>query len=215
MTLLALLSGKHPIPNMSLSAEFKKHVYSSSKRDYNLDWKCLPRRLSRLILDSTTHDQADRLPFSALAFRLHKVFDAATRRSGVFNNDLICEELLARISEDREYIWDDINDRGRFELIGGVSIELSVDEITLGTRIRISYQDAGAKQYQRRNELIGNSKSALEKACRECGYKIESINIHHGAMQSCILIEKPPILENVDLIKRSLMPSINFLRQIE
>lgn len=215
MTLLALFSGKHPIPNMSLSSDFSKNVYSAAKRDYNLEWRCLPRRVARLIVDSTTHNQADRLPFSALAFRLHKVFDAATRRSGVFSNDLICEELLARLSEDREYKWDDITDRGRFELIGGVSIELSVDEVTLGTRIRISYQDAGAKQYQRRNELIGNSKSALEKSCRDNGYRIESINIYHGAIESSILIEKPPILDNVEFIKKSLMPSINFLRQIE
>lgn len=172
MTLLALFSGRHPIPNMSLSVDYPRQVYSAAKRGYNLDWTCLPRRTSRLIIDSTRHNQEDRLPFSALAFRLHKIFDASIRRSGAFSNDLFCEELLARLAENRDYFWDDINDRGNFALVSGVTVEVSVDEVTLGTRVRIKYQDTGAKQYQRRNELIGNSRVALEKAGKDNGYRI-------------------------------------------
>ncbi len=215
MTFLSILRAKHPIPNMSLSADFERAVRSASRQGYNLDLRCMPNRVARLIVDATKHFQDDRIAFNVFRLRMRKIYEACSKKASMLEHDIFCEELIARLADGREYSWDDIEDKGQFSLIGGIVVSASVDELTLGVKIDISYQDAGAKQYHRRNELIGASRTALEKACRENGFKINKININHGAFESSVLIERAPTKENIDVIKRSLMPSIQYLLQID
>ncbi|WP_182086138.1 protein kinase [Aureimonas sp. ME7] len=215
MTTLALLKSKHPISNMSLASDYAKSVYFATRQGYNLKWICLPNRLARLIVDATQHHQHDRIAFSSFYVRIEKIRSTISSASTVLEHDVFCEEILATLAEGRPYEWDDVEDKGHFILVGGVRIAVSVDEETLGARIDISYQDPGAKQYQRRNELIGQSRRALEKTCAAESFGLNRLNVYHGSFESSVLVEKTPTVENVGIVCRAMQTSVSYLRQIE
>ncbi|MER8955952.1 protein kinase [Mesorhizobium sp. M0833] len=182
MTIYALFGGQHPIPGQSMSENWMGKIKTATRSKYEGDWRCFPERLARTIFDATTFEQEKRLEFSSLRSRLEKMKLTMEGGRADVSIDVIAEEILCRIANGRNYSWNDIQDKGRVDFVGGFSIATSSILEDSSTVVEIDYVDSGSKAHKKRNEMMGQCRDELETLCKKEEYVISRINLNHGIL---------------------------------
>ena len=214
MTAFALFGGKHPIAGWSMAADWEDRVKATTRQGYKLDWKCLPYRAARAIVDATKVDQSDRLDFISLFRRFEKLYGPASGQKLPAAIDLVTEELLALISDGQAYEWDDVQDRGRVAFSNGTSISLEVESNQHSLELGVRFSDSGSSVFKTRNQLLGEAKNAFEDSVRRLGYKLKRAVIAAGGIELCVSISAESSLEFSQNISLEFTPTVEKLRRI-
>lgn len=215
MTLFALLKGKHPIPNMPLSENFDETVVQATRQGYSGRWKALPRRLARIVSDSTRVDQDARLEFGHAKNRLKLVGDVLkitqTARAPA---EIFAEEVLFRVASSRPYQWDDVFDVGTVHFGDGTIFGVELDADGKSIYLHVEYQDRGNREYNYRKQLLGQTKDHFEEWFRQGDNRIVDSSIDGGYLRikGKMLVEFD--LKTVDIVTEAVEKGLRFLHQI-
>jgi eukaryotic-like serine/threonine-protein kinase len=215
MTAFAIFGGLHPVPGWTMSSDWENKVNNTVRTGFSSKWSCLARRVSRAIIDATKVDQDQRLDFSNFWRRMNKVKGPA---SGVTSNqpiDLLAEEILSIISGGKEYIWDDILDRGKLNFFNGTSVEILVDDNQTDININIRFSDLGSNQFKMRNQIMGEAKDIMDLASKKMNSKTRRANMNHGTIDYNFSIAAEHNLDYCKFISSEVMPSVEKLLKIQ
>ncbi|RVD63822.1 SIR2 family protein [Mesorhizobium sp. M7A.F.Ca.ET.027.03.2.1] len=208
ITTYALFGGQHPIPGQYMSEAWMNKIRAATRSRYDGNWKCFPERLARAIFGATTFEQERRLDFSSLKSRLEKV-NSTILSSKEVAIDIIAEEILCRIADGREYLWDDILDKGKVGFVDGFSVTISSNIGDRTVTIEIDYLDKGSKAHKKRNELLGQCKEDLDMFCRDRGYNVSRINLNHGLLGFTLTIHNCSSVKGCLEVSRGIFSAIS------
>lgn len=211
MTAYSLFGGRHPVPGNPLSERWRSEIRNAVRQRYNGKFLSAPHNLERAIFEATLYNQADRLDFDSFTKRISKIYKATSK--GIFDLDVIGEEILCRVAEGTNYEWDDVNDSGFVKFVNGTELQVRVQDNNEFLEFSVIFEDRGTTQYQARKESIGKTKEYLENKCKEIGIHILRASINHGMMNFTMRSIGGTI--DIDLYVRIINDAIKTLRRIE
>jgi len=177
MTLFFIISGRDPVPFEHASPEWERTVLSACNNHRTRIWKSTPRRIARLIVNTTRDNQSERWDMNFIYTELKRLYEASSIPANVQYADLIVEELVERTDFFRDYVWD-MNKQSAVIERPGFAVRISGNDIERQIEIRIDKVNTGsedrsrvARHYQQTsNNIIGVLKSA--------NWKVQSYTDH-------------------------------------
>lgn len=214
MTAFALFGGRHPAPGWTMSQDWQQRVELASRQGYKLDWKCLPMRAARTILEATRVEQAERLDFTSLARRFERMRAPAAGRKEGIPIDIIAEEVLATIADGQRYDWDDVEDKGSVRFVNGTSFWVEVDSTQNTINITVRFQDTGAAVFQSKKQLMGEAKTMFDEIQGKLGHKTKRSSIGNSEVDLVSSVKIHDTLIAAQKCAETFQPCVERLKRI-
>lgn len=214
MTAFALFGGRHPAPGWTMAADWPQRVESVARQGYKLDWRCLPMRAARTVLEATRVEQADRLDFTSLARRFERMYPPSVGENENAPIDIIAEEVLAIIADGQKYVWDDIEDRGHVRFANGTSFFVEVENSQKSLQVKVRFEDTGAAVFQAKKQLLGEAKDLFDTINKRDEYRIKRTSIANSEVDLIASVSIGNSLAASKECAYAFQPSIDRLRRI-
>lgn len=174
MTIYYMLSGRQPIAGEAQAPEWKGKVYQSARSLALGVWKCVPERLSRLVIRASVADQSVRPVFPKVLSEL-EVLDSLCRGAGDTDDaEIWAEELFVRAFEGRPYEWDDATCSLSAQFASGVKMILASDQPKSRVTLSIDYSFTGAEKFRNVSRYLPQSLDKSVAILRSLGWTIDA-----------------------------------------
>lgn len=160
MTIFYLCGGVDPIPEQHKHADWENVVLAATAAiQSSAVWKSLPRRVARLILNSTRDRQSERWDLGQMQEELSRLRAAHLDGAGKASLSMLVEEIAARASILTGYSWDEATDAAEVSRPTGVYVKILADTPAGSINLEVGWRSMGTEQ------RVGMSKY-IEKANR-------------------------------------------------
>lgn len=146
MTLFFMVSQRDPLPNEHMRSEWSETVRHSCENFGATKWKCLPRRIHRLILKATRNAQHKRCDMAFIERELERLYNIETGNLDYFTMVFLTEEIAART--ELEYIWNSDCDSATLKTTRGLEVVLTSDEPSAMISGKLSWAQEHIQRYQ-------------------------------------------------------------------
>ncbi|WP_083220137.1 protein kinase domain-containing protein [Hoeflea olei] len=215
MTAFAVFGSLHPMAGWSMSNDWESKVRLVAKANYNLEWRCLPQRVARSIIDATRIDQDSRLEFSSFWRRFEKISGPAKGQTSSVPIDIVAEEIIAIVADGRSYRWDDVSDEGSVEFASGLKIEINVDVDQVSLVIGFRYMDHGARAHKSRNLLMGQAKGEIDQFSSVSNCRVKRANINNGTLDYILQVRAEKNLDYCKWVAKYILVPVDTLNKID
>lgn len=177
MTIYFIFGCESPRSNEALSDRWLEKTIRAVKRDYSDNWLSAPFRLGRIISQATQIDQNERIDFATILREMKFLRSAITSEASMSNPDLWAEEILARLSEGRSYLWNDDQSRGTTETPSGLKVTVSSNPRSGNINLDIEYADRGMRERSHLGKYLSNSAMNANKYFSSSGWHITESSV--------------------------------------
>lgn len=143
MLLFFMVAGRDPIPAEHLHSDWQATVQTGCRKFSDDQWRSLPDRFARLILNATHDQQARRWDIAQIAVELGRLFEAATTPEKVIAPDFLAEEIAARTDVLRQYRWNEDMTSATTVLPTGLTVSLRADSTARKLWLEIDWHNTG------------------------------------------------------------------------
>ncbi len=161
LTLLYMIRGKDPEPLEVQHRDWEQRVLADALNFAPCEWRSLPKRFARLIVNASRYDQSERLGMDQILKELKRLHRALIRPEGVGSFELMAEEIAARL-DLRQYTWSMDRLQARINRSDGVVVLLVGNEREMKIELRIDWLSTGDRH---RRKLIRKLESSARSAC--------------------------------------------------
>lgn len=180
MTLYFLCTGKNPFPDQHLLDSWENDLFAQVCKLSCGNWISLPRRISRIILNSTKNDQAARwsmLQIQGELDSLNRVLNGDVE--GVLS-EIIVEELAARTEHLRGYAWSDIDSEATISRPNGLALSLKASADGQLISFSASWQNGGDQDWTQIDRVIQKGVPKFIQTLEEGGWCVSQKRVYRG-----------------------------------
>lgn len=160
MTMLYLCSGKDPLPDQHKHQDWQSVVEEACTGVKCCTWLSVPRRVTRLILESTQDRQAARWDMAEIAGELERLAEAVDSPGDVRSPELLAEELAAHCEVMAGYSWDADAIGASRELHTGMKIGIYADVLKQQLVLSIQWTSTGVEERKNLGKYVVNNSNA-------------------------------------------------------
>lgn len=144
MTLLYLASGIDPHYGDHRRANWSDRVHQGvDQKSRHSDWKSLPARYARLVLDCTRDLQSERLDTTQIFDELQQLNSVIRSPGSIRSATMLADEIAARSTEVIEYEWNEEQAKASASLRDGFDVCVQGDEREHAIRFQLTWQSTG------------------------------------------------------------------------
>lgn len=208
MTLFFLISGRDPLPTEHQHRDWPNSVKVASGRWPCDEWRSLPDRFGRAILNCTRHEQHARWDVAQLDAELQRLVETLNKPEDVASAELLAEELVARSEYGNQYSWNDERLCAEVVLPSGIAFCVRPDEAKAQVRASISWASGGEHSRKQIQKWLPAAGSRVAEALTSRGWKLTERNEWGGEIhfEACLGLRKlrKDIPRAVDALNRAL-----------
>lgn len=151
MTLYYLRTGQEPYYLQHMHGTWKKDLLQAILT-YPCDtWQSVPVRFSRIIFNSTLHNQSERWDMGQIEGELELLKESILNPTEVRSAELLCEELAQRVVNAGGYPlydWDLDKQCASLSLLSGIAFRLIPDESAQSVTMQMEWSNQGDRPYK-------------------------------------------------------------------
>jgi serine/threonine protein kinase len=196
MTALFMLSGKEPGPSQHRELNWEDQIYSVINSIRDTDSLATKFRLANLIIESTKHDQNERISFFEIFSQLAgiTIWEKTINEKKISFKDCahdqimyFCEELFFRsFLSHPNAKWDFHTKRGSVILNNGGMITLEVDNDADSILIKINKTITETSDRRTRGDYLTTMNTNIINKFRHCPHEIRSSSVFQGGLSISI-----------------------------
>ncbi len=204
-TLYFLCTKEDPKPMEPVLADWEQTVARKIAGRTAGRWQSLPRRLARLVRNSTKEKQADRIDVVQFESELTRMLVAEETPNNVRDVDFWAEELAKR-SSDLPFTYDSKSGEYVFTL-GGLGVRLSCSAIEDEIDVHLDWKAQGGEHYKDVRKWIGKIVDQINAAMKRGGWrgKVEALGYQSNGKFS---INTASLRSNCETLSQSLREAI-------
>jgi serine/threonine protein kinase len=171
MTLLYICRGEEPSAGEYQREGWPQQVERQLRLRRSSDWQSLPNRLSRLIVNATKYQQAERWDMSQIERELDRLHDALSPGQTVDSAELWAEELAERSGLGTGYSWREDTITASVILPSGLEVRLAAKETDRKVALELSWASKGVEDRRKLGKWIGRAVDQALAALRRGGWE--------------------------------------------
>ena len=172
MVLFFMVDSRHPIPAEHRHTDWSATVQSACGKHSWENWKSLPARFARLIMNATRDQQATRWDVMQIETELNRLWEVATRPESIVAPDLLAEEVASRVDVFRTYLWDEDLTGANTELPTGLRVRLRGDSVGRRLVLDIEWQNTGVHRRRKVGKWVGPASKNCAAMLRAEGWDV-------------------------------------------
>lgn len=187
MTLFFIVTGTDPVFFAQARPDWAQTVLSSSTNRQCKEWRSLPRRVARLIVNSTLDNQNRRMTFSQIVSELDKLWTALDEPENVIDVNLVAEEIFSRVDLFSTY---KVTELGSFTYQSPSRISVSIEPYPFesGLSIKFSFVQAGHEKFSILEKLGAEFKNLQTRFSHKFNIILKTVNLNHGDFHCEIVV---------------------------
>ena len=197
MVLFYMLSGRDPVPDEHLHANWDETLSRSANRRECNQWVSTPNRFARLIKSATLNSQSDRWDMSQIQSELQRLRQSVLTPQSTQSAELVAEELAARCEFSQGYSWDSDQLAAVRELSSGVRLEIRGDESERKVYVSISYGIPGVQGWESVAKWIQPALNNAEGILRSSDWDIEDARSNYAHLSLTASISPRIVLSDI------------------
>lgn len=174
MTLYFLCSGRNPFPDQHLHTTWEKDVYTLFEQRRCSAWISLPRRLARLVINSTQNDQSARLSMNQIEGEVEALKSAMEGSKNVGLVDVIVEEIAARTQHFHGYTWSEQESTAKIFSASGLSYSLQTLPGKRAVELTIQWSNSGAQDWSHIDRMLSQAVPKIEASLKHICESVRS-----------------------------------------
>jgi serine/threonine protein kinase len=183
MTLFFMVSGRHPVPDEHRHDGWSHIVRSACHAYPSTDWRSLPDRFARLILNATHDAQAKRWDLAQIENELTRLLEAAVAPQSVDTLDLLVEELATRTSILTDHTWDEDTGAACRELPTGLRVRLRGEARRRALALEVDWGATGVQEYRKVGKWLVPAAETCAAILRSAGWKVTPYEYDTGVLR--------------------------------
>jgi hypothetical protein len=176
MCLFFIIAGRDPYPAEHRHKEWQNDVYKAASSLNCSEWKSLPKRFARLILNSTRDKQSERWDMGQIQGELQRINEALMESNKVQSAELIAEEIIARTTFINNYTWDSNKLAAIIDLPSGINISMTGDESQRKIVFQVAWINKGYIEKRKIQKWLPKAALDIENKLRSSGWIIENVS---------------------------------------
>lgn len=204
MTLFFMCAERDPITEEHKHANWERQLENEVVRRKCSELRCLPTRIARLILVSTSDEQSKRLDMGQIQAELNLLRSALREPGQIQSSELIAEEIASRSEYMAPYAWSSDRGSARFSTPSGLRIEVSGDEIGRSIDLEIEWNKTGAEDRRRMADLVDGAVERCAQKLSSGGWRIERKEPRMGGFRVQASVDRATALGKLSVLAASL-----------
>ena len=180
MVLFFMLGRKDPVPDQHRHADWEDTLFDLAERHPCDQWKSVPTRFARLIMQSTLHDQSERWDMTQIQAELQRLLETVRDPLSPRSAELVAEEIAARCEFSSGYEWNPNQLSAIKTQPSGVRFEIRGDESARRVIVSISWGDPGVTGRRHLGKWIEPSLESTEEILFSSGWEIEQTRTNYA-----------------------------------
>lgn len=172
MTMYFACCGAHPEAGAASASDWEERVTRGVCATPFQAWHSLPRRMARLILQSTRKQQRTRLGADQIEAELEKLSGCVRSDPAISHAELWAEELLQRAFPD-EYKWDTDSLAGTVRFASGVQLTLSGEKLDSRLELAVRWQATGNENWKNISKYLPSQVDPIAHKLHKAGWATE------------------------------------------
>lgn len=196
MTMFYVISGSEPLPAQHRHSDWKEVVRGSAMSRQCSQWRSIPRRFARTLLNATRDKQSERWDMSQIQGELSSLYEAYINPTQVQSAELVAEEMASLSEISNRYDWNGDRKTATLESATGTSVHIVGDESNSRIQVSIAWTSKGDQDHKRIASKIKDNTDDASAELRKNGWQTKA---HYDYMSMQIVAYK-----NVNQIVQSL-----------
>ena len=180
MTLYFLCTGKNPFPDQHLLNNWDTLVFSEVCRQPFGEWLSLPKRLARLIINSTKDDQASRWSMLQLQGELDGLNRIIRGDRSELLIDTVIEELAARTEHMSGYQWSDSESEALLSRPNGLALSLKASLCGTTILLKSIWNNSGDQDWTQIDRVIQKGIPRFIQTLQDGKWKVSQHKVYRG-----------------------------------
>ncbi|MFQ6026081.1 MAG: protein kinase [Dehalococcoidia bacterium] len=211
MLLYFMASRRDPVPAQHLHETWKNDVIKVCGELRCRDWRSVPYRFGRLILNSTTHRQSDRWDMSQIEKELDRLYLAVLCPNKVESAEMIAEEVIARTQFAESYDWDPDRNQVNLSLSNGTQLSLLGNEADQLLYLELEWTNTEQQEHRRVSRWMPQAIRTANDILKSSGWKA-NFEQKFQSMQISATMSCYPLLNRLDECARNIDRAMEALR---
>ena len=169
MTLYYMVSGSDPVPEQHMHTGWSQTVHDVAAR-HRSQWRSLPRRYARLIINATNNNQAERWDITQIHDELERLRLAQINPQAIVSAELLAEEIAAGL--ERDYEWDEDSGTARIGLASGADVRLRGNETERRIAVNLNWSTSGRRERKKVGKWVGPAGERCVGILKRAGWRI-------------------------------------------
>lgn len=183
MTLFFMASGRHPVPDEHRHAAWPEIVRKACHSYASDDWRSLPDRFARLILNATQDAQAKRWDLAQIENELTRLLEAVLTPESVETLDLLAEELATRTRILADHTWDEGTGAASRDLPTGLRVTLRGDGRNRVLALEVDWGNTGVQEYRKVGKWLKPAGESCTAILRSVGWNVSPYQLDTGILR--------------------------------
>ena len=166
MTLYYMCVGVNPFPDQHLNLNWEKNLFQSVERTQCKEWRCVPRRFARLILNATRDDQLQRWTVTQMEGELESLREMVTGKKDPQILDVVTEEIALRTEHMQGYSWSDLDSAASLKFPNGLSLKLVTIPELKKIRFEAEWANSGTQDWNRIDRVLSSGLPKMIEALK-------------------------------------------------
>lgn len=180
MTLYFLCTGKNPFPDQHLLNTWESFVFSEMSRQPFGEWLSLPKRIGRLIVNSTKDDQASRWSMLQLQGELDGLNRIIRGDRTNLLIDTVIEELASRTEHMRGYQWSDSESEALLLRPNGLALSLKSTLSGTSILLKAVWNNGGDQDWTQIDRVIQKGIPRFIQTLQDGKWKVNQHKVYRG-----------------------------------
>ncbi len=154
MTLYYMCTGVNPFPDQHLHGTWEKDLFKTFEQLSCSSWESVPRRVARLVLNTTRDDQLQRWTLSQIEGEIASLQTMLTGNGTPQILDVITEEIAVRTEHMRGYEWSDANSTATLRFPNGLALKLTTLPEQRKVKFDAAWSNSGDQDWNRIDRVL-------------------------------------------------------------
>lgn len=172
MVMYFVMTGKDPIPDAHLIPKWRSDLLSQLENNRCREWRCVPKRVARLILGAACEEQNKRLDLVQIQGELQGLIDYMDNPAAISSVSILTEELAMRTDHMQGYVWKEQTSLAEFQVTPERRICLEADIPGRNVWITIEWNNAGTQDWGLIAKLLEKGYPKLLDSLKATGWRV-------------------------------------------
>jgi len=172
MVLFFVVSRRHPLPAEHRHRVWPETVRAACSARPCDEWRSVPDRMTRLIVNATQDSQAQRWDVAQIQSELRRVWEAVTHPLSVSAPDFLAEEIATRTQVLARHNWSEDEAAATAELPTGLVVRLRGDISGGRLVLGIEWRNTGVHQHRKVGKWLAPAAQNCQAMLRRDGWKV-------------------------------------------
>lgn len=174
MTMFYLIAHRNPYPVEHNHVDWEKTIIEASNNFECKEWKSIPRRFSRLILNCTKHKQSERWDMFQIKNELIRLKQVLLNPSETEFAELIAEEIISNTDQKQSYSWDPSDLSAKVSLPSGIQLAITGHESKQQIQLLIRWEAAQVAEGKKIDKWLPKVRDQIIKHLKKAKWNITS-----------------------------------------